>query len=131
MFPTGVTWITLKQTLFNPNWDNKELMIADYYKYKHKQPADDNNQKEYTITYSGDSKIKAGGSYKTYELSPAENCTWNIVGIDESKIETKIHSNIISIKISSDYTLIGTIFKLSAVVEEREVAYIHIEVISI
>lgn len=131
MFPVGVTWITMKQTLFNPNWDNKELMIADYYKYKHRQPAEDNESKEYRITYSGDSKIKAGGSYKTYELTPTENCTWNIIGIDESKIETKINSNIISIKIISDYTLIGTIFKLSAVIDNKEVAFTHIEVISI
>lgn len=131
MFPTGVTWITLKQSLFNPDWDNMELMIANYFKRNNKEPAEGCEDKEYKIVYSGTPHIKAGGSFKTYELIPSENCTWNIIGIDESKLETKINSNIISIKILSDYSLIGTVFKLNAVIDEEVVASIDIEVISL
>lgn len=131
MFPTGVTWITIKQTLFNPNWDNKELMIADYYKRNNKESADQESS-EYTITYSGDPYIKAGGSFKTYTLSSKEECTWEIIGLDKSKYETNIANfNSISIKILSDYSLIGTIFKLEAIVEGKEVASVNIEVISL
>lgn len=131
MFPIGVTWITIKQTLFNPNWDNKELMIADYYKRNNKEPADKYEDKEYEITYSGNPQLKAGGTFKTYTLNTSEDCTWNIVGIDESNLEIKTNFDSISIKVISDYSLIGTVFRLSAVIKNKEVAFLDIEVISL
>ena len=71
-FPTGITKITLKQSLFNPNTDNKELMIADYYKDK---VLEENPEiTKYQISYSGKSQIKAGGSYKTYSVPDIDFC---------------------------------------------------------
>lgn len=131
MFPTGVTWITMKQTLFNPDWDNKELMIADYYKRKHINETPEKTSLEYKIEYSGQPQIKAGGSFKTYCIPEIEKCTWDIIGLDESKYQTTTTSNSIQIKILSDYTLIGKVFTLKAYADGTEIASIEIEVISL
>lgn len=130
-FPTGVTWITMKQTLFNPDWDNKELMIADYYKRKHIIDTPEKIPLECKIEYSGQPQIKAGGSFKTYCIPEIEKCSWGIIGLDESKYQTKTTSNSIQIKILSDYLLIGKVFTLKAYVDETEIASIEIEVISL
>lgn len=130
-FPVGITKVTLKQVLFNPNTDNKELMIADYYKDK---VLDEKPETEkYQISYSGKSQIKAGGSYKTYSIPNIDFCNWKIDNLPEDKYEAiaPYNSNQIKIKIVKDYNLIGTVFQLSAYSQGNLLDSIDIEVISI
>lgn len=130
-FPVGITKITLKQDLFNPNTDNKELMIADYYKNK---VLDENPEKvEYEITYSGKPNLKVGGSYKTYSIPNIDFCAWKITGIDTKNYQaiTPYDSNQIKIKIIKDYNLIGSVFTLAAYKGDTLLDSIDIEVISI
>ena len=130
-FPVGITKVTLKQVLFNPNTDNKELMIADYYKDK---VLDEKPETEkYQISYSGKPQIKAGGSYKTYSIPNIDFCNWKIDNLPEDKYEAIVpyNSNQIKIKIVKDYNLIGTVFQLSAYSQGNLLDSIDIEVITI
>lgn len=130
-FPLGITQIILKQDLFNPNMDNKELMIADYY--KNKVLEDSSEKVEYEITYSGKPNLKVGGSYKTYSIPNIDFCSWKITGIDTKNYQviTPYDSNQIKIKIIKDYNLIGNVFTLSAYKGDTLLDAIDIEVISI
>lgn len=131
-FPVGVTFITVKQVLFNPNWDNKELMIAGYYK---NQTTQDSNtpEPEKKITYSGLPFVKVGGSFKTFTLEGAKTCTWKISGIDEKNliIEIPENSNQIKIKVKLDYTLIGALFSLEAYNDDLLLDSMNVEVRSL
>lgn len=130
-FPVGITKITLKQDLFNPNLDNKELMIADYYKDKIVNTNPDVS--EYKITYSGKPVIKVGGSYKTFCVPNLDNCVWKISGIDENNYQviSPYDSNQIKIKIIKDYNLIGKVITLQAYKQTTLLDSLDIEVISI
>lgn len=70
--PKGVTFITLKQDVFNPNRDNKELMIADYYKSNIIPDEEDviPDSEDIKIKYSSSATIKVGGSYKIFSVLP-------------------------------------------------------------
>lgn len=131
-FPVGITKITMKQSLFNPNTDNRELMIADYYKSKVLDENPDNETK-YQINYAGKPQVKVGGYYKTYYVPDIDFCTWKIEGITSDKYETisPFNSNQIKIKVIKDYNLVGTVFQLSAYSKSKLLDTIDVEVISI
>lgn len=128
-FPVGITVITLKQVLFNPNWDSREFMIAGYYKSQFTQPEKPVTDK--SITYSGTASIKVGGSYKTFQVNGVESCSWKIIGLDSSKYQILTESNQIKIKTVTDYNLIGAVFKLEAYEGEIMLDSIPVEVVSL
>lgn len=131
-FPVGLTKITLKQALFNPNTDNRKLMIADYYKSK-VLDENPNNETKYQISYAGKPQVKVGGYYKTYHIPDIDHCSWKIEGINSDKYEiiSPFNSNQIKIKVAKDYNLVGTVFQLSAYSNEKLLDKIDVEVISI
>lgn len=127
-FPPGVIYITIKQDQFNPVTDNKELMIADYYK----SPL--NPIEENIIEYSGDAVVKVGGSYKLFSYDSGEVYTWDINGIPDDKYDAVVNSeqNQIKIKIVEDYNLIGSTFTLSLLRDDGViVSSIEVGVISL
>lgn len=112
-FPPGVIYITLKQDQFNPKTDNKELMIADYYKSP-VTPAE--TPTDAHIQYTGNAEIKVGGSYKSFSVTDMDgDFSWNIKGIPEDKYESIISdtNDQIKIKVTKDYELIGSTITLS------------------
>ena len=127
-FPPGVIYITIKQDQFNPVTDNKELMIADYYK----SPL--NPIEENIIEYSGDAVVKVGGSYKLFSYDSKEVYTWDIKGIPEDKYDAIVNSeqNQIKIKVEEDYNLIDSTFSLSLLRDDGViVSSIEVGVISL
>lgn len=106
-------------------------MIADYYKRKLLNDTPDVSPSEYKIQYWGQPQIKVGGSFKTYSIPEIENCSWEIIGLDESKYQYQTTSNSIQLKILSDYELIGSVFTLKALSNSVEIASLEIEVISL
>lgn len=128
-FPIGITVITLKQVLFNPNWDSREFMIAGYYKYKFPQPEKPVTKK--SITYSGAATVNVGGTYKTFQVKGVESCSWKIIGIDASKYQVLTEANQIKIKMVVDYNLIGAVFKLEAYEGDLILDSISVEVVSL
>ena len=125
-FPVGITKITLKQDLYNPNTDNTELMIADYYsnsiepKPQKKRPTKNNA----VITYNGNApKIVIGGSFKVLtgkfyndsgqQLSSVQ-CNWtaDLDNEEAQNYELIDDGNTLKIKAKENYNLVGQIIKV-------------------
>lgn len=136
-FPVGVIYITVKQDLFNPSTDNKELMIADYYKSEiMPKPEIEIDRPDIHIKYNNSPEIKVGGSYKVFnavsELNFDESkITWSIEGIDEENYSSLLSSNQIKIKAARNFNLIGTVFTLNLLYEEKVVDSVEVEVIGL
>lgn len=128
-FPPGIIFITLKQDLFNPKTDNKELMIADYYK----SSILPSEEKETSITYNGKAELKVGGGYKIFSVEGIDDSfEWDISGIPEDKYEYITEGNEIKIKVVNDYNLIGSVITLSLLSEgEQVLSSIEIGVVSL
>ncbi len=143
LFPQGILKITLRQSLYNPNVDNKELMIADYYK---SNIIPDPKPEEFlpiimpdlTITYSGKPLVKVCGSYKAFSVN-SENfenfdptkVSWKIVGLNPEDYTTLLNLPVIKIKMSKDYSLIGKVFTLELYYEETLSDSVEIEVVAL
>lgn len=128
-FPPGIIFITLKQDLFNPKTDNKELMIADYYK----SSIIPSEEKETSITYNGKAELKVGGGYKIFSVEDIDDSfRWDISGVPEDKYEYITEGNEIKIKVVNDYNLIGSVITLSLLSEgEQVLSSIEIGVVSL
>lgn len=137
--PVGITYFTIKQDLYNPNIDNKELMIADYYKSKVEPVKDDEDdyRNDIKIKYNAQAAIKVGGSYKIFNaVSDIQDfdsslISWKIEGISEDDYSTILSSNQIKIKSSKNYNLIGKVFTLNLLYEDHIVDSIQVEVIGL
>lgn len=118
--PRGITIVTLKQDVFNENTDNKELMIADYYK-SNIIPEDQDDimsHQHMTIKYSMDPTVKVGGSYKTFSVESEceidkDAVTWTVEGLDDEDYSSIVQDGYCKIKINKNYDLIGKVFKLN------------------
>lgn len=119
-FPCGIIKVTLKQDLYNPETDNPDLMIADYYKSSIVPNKDDAAASNYhaKIECNGKTpKVIIGGSYKKltgifYDgngFPINKYCQWNISFPDDKAKSFHImkDNNILKIKALEDYTLIG------------------------
>lgn len=128
-FPDGVTFITLKQDLFNPKTDNKELMIADYYS----NPVPPTEEPSTGISYNGQAELKVGGSYKTftYQGNFTDEMCWHVEGLPEDKICIDEDGNTIKIQVVKDYALIGSTLTLSVYKQDKELTSIQIGVVSL
>lgn len=137
--PVGITYFTLKQDLFNPNIDSKELMIADYYKSKvvPLMDASTSFDTKVTIKYNSTAAIKVGGSYKIFTaVSEDENfdpslVSWSIKGLDEKDYTTLQSSGQIKIKSDKNYNLIGKVFTLNLLYNNSIKDSIQVEVIGL
>lgn len=138
--PLGITYITLKQDLFNPNVDNKELMIADYYKSKVPPLIEEGNLSsgiEVKIKYSSTAAIKVGGSYKIFTAISEDETfnptlvSWSIEGLNENDYTNLQSPGQIKIKSDKNYNLIGKVFTLNLLYDGVKKDSIQVEVIGL
>lgn len=137
--PIGITYFTIKQDLFNPNVDNRELMIADYYKSK-VEPIEEEIAivpKEVKIKYNTTAAIKVGGSYKIFTAVSSDEdyntsfVSWVIEGLSEDDYTTLSTPGQIKIKSSKNYNLIGKVFTLKLLYEGQLADSVQVEVIGL
>ena len=138
--PPGIIQITITQDLFDPEKDNKELMIADYYKSKiipQDSESTEFKKEEYKITYSISPTLKVGGSYKTFSIHPKvfdQPTRWEVENFDSqnyTEIFDPENPNVLKLKVSKDYSLIGQTFKLNLYIDEKLEDQIDVEVIGL
>jgi hypothetical protein len=124
----GISKFTMAQTQFDPNKDNTELMIADYYEsyVEPELPETEENPtvSDLEITYSGKPAVRAGGGFKKFTLKTrvdgelvdtTEDVEWNVdFGGNEDKLECIIKGNVFKVKCTNDYSLIGKTFTVTA-----------------
>lgn len=145
--PVGITKITLKQSLFNSNTDNRELMIADYFK-SHITPEPTIDEKtgetlpiptpDFVIKYSTNPVVKVGGSYKIFSIESKNSIEyipdlikWEIIGLNTDEYNTILNIPTIKIKVNKDYSLIGKVFTLKLYYDNILKDSIEIEVVAL
>ena len=140
----GISKFTLAQDQFDPSKDNHELMIADYYQsyvepelpeVEEVSPVED-----LVITCSGAPAVRAGGGYKKFVLKSrvgdelvdvTDSIDWKIdFQGNEDKLIPSIDGNVCKVKCTNDYSLIGSVFTLTAK-HKHSSASILVEVISL
>ena len=121
----GIITLFLQRTQFNPNTDNAELMIADYFDDKLGQSVDISQpiqEVNIDIIYSGNNRIVMGTPYKEYRIMFTDNQgaqldidgVWELYILPEFKdfILYEINHNVLRIKALSNENLVN--YKLKA-----------------
>lgn len=125
----GISMFTMAQGQFDPAKDNAELGIADYWesavepeKIEVIQPISPTTNLE--ITYSGQPAVRAGGGYKKLTLKEktedkfvdvSDAVEWSVdFNGNEDKLEQIVNGNILKVKCTNDYSLIGQTFTVIA-----------------
>ena len=124
------TFFTMTQEQFNSATDNAELMIANYYQSYVEPDYVEVEQtvvsKNFELVYSGQPTVRAGGSYKKFTLKEmindelidvTDDIEWSIDFPRGSldKLEYTIEdNNIFKVKCTSDYSLFGEAFIITA-----------------
>lgn len=138
----GVVYFTMTQEQYNPDKDNAELMIADYWQSAVEPMPEENRLDDLEFTYSGSPSIKAGGSYKKITLKHLIgddkievdigndiDIHWRLESDDidiknnieclTNKEDEKLKFNEIKIKCLNNYLLIGKTFKIIATIIKK------------
>ena len=124
----GIAKFTMAQTQFDSAKDNAELGIADYWESAVEPELPELEEtptvSDLEIIYSGKPAVRAGGGYKKLSLKErvGENLVdaigdieWSIdFGGSEDKFTYSVQDNIIKIKCTNDYSLIGKTFIVTA-----------------
>lgn len=123
------TFFTMTQEQFNPNTDNAELMIADYWQSAVTPEVIEIEEaptvSDLEIVYSGSPAVRAGGGYKKFVLKTrvdgqlvdtSEDVKWSVdfSDVDDTKLVCSISDNIFKVKCVNDYSLIGKTFTINA-----------------
>ena len=123
-----ITKFTMTQEMFDPSRDNAELMIANYYDGVVSPELLEMEEivtiSDLEITYSGKPAVRAGGGYKKFRLQSCvdgklvdttEDVEWSVdFGGNEDKLSCSVQDNIIKVKCTNDYSLIGKTFTVTA-----------------
>lgn len=141
--PIGLTKLKFTQEPFNPDADNEELMIADYYKNSI-EPEPINPQEPVTptttITYSGTKPtIKVGGSWKTFTPTFSDESItvdkWVVsdengdISYDTENYTIEYYDNQLKLKVAQNYSLIGKLLTIQLFGTDKSTAEVEIEVI--
>ena len=124
----GITRFTMTQEMFDPNRDNVELGIANYWEHAVEPEVPELEEiqtvSDIEITYSNSPTVKAGGGYKKFSLKErvdnklvdtVDTVEWNVdFDGNEDKLECVVKDNTIKVKCKPDYSLIGKTFVLTA-----------------
>jgi hypothetical protein len=124
----GISKFTLAQDQFDPSKDNAELMVANYWESAVEPELPELEEtptvSDLEITYSGKPAVRAGGGYKKFTLKSRvdgslvdviEDVEWSVdFGGSEDKLELSVQDNILKVKCTNDYSLIGQTFTLTA-----------------
>jgi hypothetical protein len=140
----GISQFTMAQTQFDPAKDNIDLMIADYWESAVEPELPELEEvptvSDLEITYSGSPAVRAGGGYK--KLTLKERIDGKLVDVtgkvdwsidfegNEGKLVYSHQDNIIKVKCTNDYSLIGRTFTITATTEYSSTSLVC-EVISL
>ena len=141
--PEGLTKLKFTQETFNPNTDNEELMLADYYSSDIlPETSDIETELKSTaaITYSGTTPtIKVGGSYKIFTpVFGDESVTvdrWMVsnengdISADIENYTMEYDGEKLKLKVAANYYLIGTILIVQVIGTDGSAAEVGVEVI--
>ena len=149
--PVGLIKFSMTQTTFNPQTDNVDLMIADYWKTKiepvepakpiepEKPDVEPESMGTAEITYSGTKPtIKGGGSEKTFipvfSLEGVTPIKWDVTvdGKDIKKDENysvEYDKDNLKLKVALNYYLIGKIIDIQVIGTDGSEASLSVEVI--
>lgn len=141
--PEGLTKLKFTQENFNPQADNAELMLADYYSGNIIPEVPDVKielKSRATITYSGTKPtIKVGGNFKTFTpIFYTEGVTpkaWLIsdangaITPDMEDYIVKYDGDKLKLKIAQKYELVGKVLIIQVIGTDDSVAEIQVEVI--
>lgn len=115
----GFLSFNIEQDLYNPETDNKDLMICDYF---------EKNNSKFNISYSGSNYINVNGFGKTFYIDSdsenLENVVWKLtVNPDTEKISFENNKKEFigkSCKViyENDSSLIGSIVNITASLDE-------------
>lgn len=139
-----IVTFTMTQEQFSSSLDSFEHMIGGYYastispelpEVEEVSPVED-----LVITCSGSPAVRAGGGYKKFILKSrvgdelidvTDNVEWSIdFQGNEDKLIPSIDGNVCKVKCTNDYSLIGSVFTLTAK-HKHSSASILVEVISL
>ena len=139
-----ITHFTMTQEQFNPATDNVEKGLADYWQSAVEPELQELEEVPTVscleITYSGSPAVRAGGGYKKLTLKERIDgklvdvtgvINWSIDfdGLDD-KLVCSHQDNIIKVKCTNDYSLIGRTFTITATTEYSSTSLVC-EVISL
>ena len=140
--PHGLTTFKFTQETFNPDADNAELGICNYYDSPITPEVPDTPtelQQTATITYSGTKPtIKVGGSAKTFTAVFKDESTtvskWTVSDENgdisgNTNYTIEYVGNQMQLKVAQNYNLIGTVLIVQVVGSDNSTAEIQIEVI--
>lgn len=141
--PEGLTKLKFTQETFNPNTDNAELMLADYWASNVKPTvfeADMEHKQTATITYSGTAPtIKVGGSYKVFTpVFGDESVTvdkWMIsdengdILTDNENYIIEYDGEKLKLKVARNYYLIGKVLTVQVIGTDGSTTEVSVEVI--
>jgi hypothetical protein len=141
----GISMFTMAQTQFDPARDNAELGIADYWESAVEPELLETEEtptiiSNLEIAYSGKPAVRAGGGFKKLTLKSrvdgelvdvTDEVEWNVdFGGNEDKLELASQDNILKVKCTNDYSLIGKTFTVTATTKYSSKSLI-MEVISL
>ena len=148
--PLGITRFVMSQSMFNSEYDNAELMLANYSSSKlvPKEPAEDLDKvTDFKVSYNGTRPtVKVGGSPKVFTAQlPEDNhfdIKWSLSdgpnvygGTYDNYTQTfgdytvTVEDHIMTVKVASNYNLIGTILTVSAECADGSAGAVQVEVI--
>ena len=140
----GITKFTMTQEQFDPARDNVELMICNYNEYEVEpelpKVEEVSTYHDLEIAYSGKPAVRAGGGYKKFTLKECvdgklDDATgdikWDVdFGKYQDQLEYSTKGNIIKVKCTNNYSLIGDTFTITATSKHSSKSIV-VEVISL
>lgn len=143
MQPFGITKLTMKQTTFDENHDNAELMLANYYDTAMEPTAPDIEEELFStasITFSGTKPtVKVGGSYKTFTpVFSMEGTTvdkWLVsdengdISGDTENYTIERDGELLKLKVAANYYLIKKTLIVQVVGSDKSTAQVEIEIV--
>lgn len=141
--PFGITKLKMKQTTFDENHDNAELMLANYY-VSSVEPTEPDIEQELSgtasITYSGTKPtIKVGGSWKTFTpVFSVEGTTvdkWLIsdkdgdISGDTENYTIEYEGELLKLKVAQNYYLIDKVLIVQVVGSDKSTAQVEIGIV--
>lgn len=148
--PLGITKFVMSQTTFDPDHDNADLMLANYFgsEFVPEEPTEDpETSTTFEISYNGTKPtIKVGGSPKIFTAQlPEDNyfdIKWSLS--DGTNIYGGIYDNytqifgdytvtakdrIMTVQADNNYNLIGTVLTVTAECADGSSGIVQVEVI--
>lgn len=141
--PEGLTKLKFTQENFNPQTDNEELMLADYYSSNIQPEVPDLQStllSSANITYTGTTPtLKVGGSFKTFTPVFSDESVgvdkWLIsdengeITIDMEDYTIEYDGNKLKLKVAQNYNLIGKVLIIQVIGTDGSAAETQMEVI--